>query len=83
VLRLYADEVLGVEGALTTKQEGLKERIGRNEDREAELENRMTLIERRLRAQYTALDAQMARLTGLSDFVTQQLSALSLNNNSN
>lgn len=83
VLRLYADEVLGAEGALTTKQEGLRQRIDRNGDREAELENRMTLIERRLRAQYTALDAQMARLTGLSDFVTRQLSALSLNNNSN
>lgn len=77
VLRDFADELLGAEGSLTTKQESLRSRISRNEDREAQLEDRMSLIEKRMRAQYTALDAQMARLNSLSTYMTRQLAALS------
>jgi flagellar hook-associated protein 2 len=62
---------------LTTKQESLRSRIARNEDREAQLEDRMTLVERRMRSQYTALDAQMAKLNSLSTYMTRQLAALS------
>lgn len=77
VLRDFADELLGAEGSLTTKQESLRSRIARNEDREAQLEDRMTLVERRMRSQYTALDAQMAKLNSLSTYMTRQLAALS------
>jgi flagellar hook-associated protein 2 len=40
------------------------------------LEDRISMVEKRLRAQYTALDKQMASLTSLSNYVTQQISAL-------
>ena len=39
-----------------------------------------TMAEARLRAQYTLLDANMAKLNGLSNFVTSQLSAMNKNN---
>ena len=84
MLRDFADELLGADGSLTTKQESLRTRIARNGDREAQLEDRMTLVEKRMRAQYTALDAQMAKLNSLSTYMTRQLSALSsYNSNKN
>lgn len=76
-IRAFADDTLGIDGSLSTKQDGLKSRIQRNDDREAALEDRMTLIEKRLRAQYTALDTQMANLNGLSSYVTQMINAMS------
>jgi flagellar hook-associated protein 2 len=80
VLRRFADELLGADGSLTTKQESLRTRMERNEDRKAQLEDRMTLVEKRMRAQYTALDAQMAKLNSLSTYMTRQLAALSTPN---
>jgi flagellar hook-associated protein 2 len=77
VLRKFADELLGTDGSLTTKQESLRTRIARNGAREAQLEERMTLVEKRMRAQYTSLDTQMAKLNSLSTYMTRQLSALS------
>ena len=41
----------------------------------------MAQVEKRLRAQYTALDATLGRLSGISSYVTQQMAALSNNNN--
>lgn len=79
-LRAFGDLALGAEGSLTTRQDGLRERIDRNKDRQAQLEDRIAQIEKRLRAQYTALDAQMAQLTGLSNYVTQQLAAMNNHN---
>ncbi len=74
-LRALADQFLGTEGAIVTRQEGLRRRIELNEDRQEQLEDRIAMIEKRLRAQYTALDRQMASLTGLSGYVTQQIAA--------
>jgi flagellar hook-associated protein 2 len=74
-LRALADQFLGTEGAIVTRQEGLRRRIDLNEDRQEQLEDRIVMIERRLRAQYTALDRQMASLTSLSGYVTQQIAA--------
>ena len=76
VIKRFGDAALGVDGSLTMRQSALNERIGRNGDREDQLETRVAQIEKQLRAQYTALDAQMARLNGLSNYVTQQINAL-------
>jgi flagellar hook-associated protein 2 len=40
-------------------------------------------MEKRLRAQYTALDRQMASLNSLSNYVTQQLSVLNSSSKDN
>ncbi len=79
-LRAMADQVLSIEGSISSRSEGLRKRIDLNQDRQDLLEDRIAMVEKRLRAQYTALDKQMASLTSLSNYVSQQLSALSQKN---
>jgi len=81
-LRAMADQVLGIEGSIATRTEGLRKRIDLNQDRQEMLEDRIAMVEKRLRAQYTALDKQMASLTSLSNYVTQQISALNKSSDS-
>ncbi len=80
-LRAMADQVLSIEGSISTRSEGLRKRIDLNEERQEQLEDRITLVEKRLRAQYTALDRQMASLNSLSSYVTQQIAAMTSNSN--
>ncbi|HET6317863.1 MAG TPA: flagellar filament capping protein FliD, partial [Chloroflexota bacterium] len=61
---------------LKTRTEGLKTRIRGNEDRQGALEDRVAMTEKRLRAQYTALDKAMASLQGQQTYVTQMLNAM-------
>jgi flagellar hook-associated protein 2 len=75
-MRDLADRFLSVDGTLTTRSDGLQHRIEDNKDQQARLEVRVSSFEARVRAQYTALDAQMAQLTGLSTYVTQQMAML-------
>jgi flagellar hook-associated protein 2 len=76
-LRAMADQVLGVEGTINSRSEGLRKRIDLNQDRQDQLEERVAAVEKRLRAQYTALDRQMAALTGLANYVNQQFGTTS------
>ncbi len=71
-LRSLGDIALGTDGRLSSRQTGLQSRISDNGKRNGELEARVALTETRLRARYTALDTQMAKLTSLSNYVTQQ-----------
>jgi flagellar hook-associated protein 2 len=75
-LRTMADQVLGVDGTISNRSEGLRKRIDLNQGRQDMLNDRIAMVEKRLRAQYTALDKQMAQLTSLSGYVTQQISAM-------
>ena len=81
-LREMADRVLSIDGSLSARSEGLRKRLELNQDRQDQLEDRISAVEKRLRAQYTALDRQMASLNSLSDYVTQQLQSLNNSNNS-
>jgi flagellar hook-associated protein 2 len=77
--RRYADlaqQVLGIDGSLTTRTEGLRQRITRNGEDQVALEERVERFRARLVAQYTAMDSNLARLNALSGYVTQQLSAM-------
>lgn len=80
-LRVMADQVLSIEGSISTRTEGLRKRIDLNQDRREMLEDRIVMVEKRLRAQYTALDKQMASLNSLSSYVTQQIAAMTRSNN--
>ena len=80
-MRALADRLIGVDGTVSTRSEGLRKRIDLNQDRQELLTDRIAQIEKRLRAQYTALDRTMGQLTGLSSYVTQQFS--STNNSRN
>lgn len=73
LVKRYGDGALGVDGSLSARQSALRDRIDRNGDRAEALEQRVAQVEKRLRAQYTALDAQMGQLNALSNYVTQQV----------
>lgn len=72
-LRKLTDGLLGTEGAVTSRQEGLRKLKSLNGDRQQALEDRVAQTEKRLRAQYQALDASMARLSSLQNYVSQQI----------
>jgi flagellar hook-associated protein 2 len=78
-----ADALLGAEGAFDNRSGSLRARLERNSTRQEQMEARMATTETRLRAQYTALDRNMAQLSGLSSYVSQQMQALNnfYNNN--
>ncbi len=64
---------LDTEGALTNRQEGLKKLLSINSKRQEAMETRVAATEKRLRAQYTALDTSMSKLTSLQNYVGQQI----------
>jgi flagellar hook-associated protein 2 len=74
-IRTFIDQVLGTDGRVTNRQSGLQKEIDNNAKQQATLEDRVTLTETRLRARYTALDAEITKLNGLSSYVTQQIAA--------
>ena len=74
--RKLGAQVTDTEGSISARTNGIKGTIKRNEDKIERLEDRIPLIEARLRAQYTALDQNMTRLNGLSTYVSQQLALL-------
>ena len=72
-LRGLADSMLGFEGSITTRTAGLNKSVKDNQKRQDEMDARVALFEKRLRAQYTALDTQMGSLNGTSSYVTQMI----------
>lgn len=75
-IRTYIDGALSTDGRVSSKQAGLQKLIDNNNKSIDKLEDRAALTEARLRARYTALDTQMSKLNGLSNYVTQQLAQL-------
>lgn len=72
-MRTLADRLIGADGTISTRTDGLRKRIDLNQDRQDALSDRIAMTEQRLRAQYTALDKQMGQLSGLQGYVTQQI----------
>ena len=74
--RRYADlatQALGVEGTISTRTAGLQKLIAKNGEDQSALLARVETFQSRLVAQYTALDANVAKLNSLSSYVTQQI----------
>ena len=61
------------QGKLGLYLKGLRARLDSNAEQQTRLSERIAQTEKRLRAQYTALDTTMGRLTGLSSYITQQI----------
>lgn len=76
-IRTYVDGALSSEGRVTSRQAGLQKLIENGNKNIDRLEDRAAITEARLRARYSALDGQMSKLNGLSNYVTQQLAKLS------
>jgi flagellar hook-associated protein 2 len=79
--RVITGALLGVDGSLTTRTDGLAKQLQRNQNDQDALNVRLDGIEKRMRAQYTALDTVMAQLNGQSNYITQQLAAFNNSNN--
>jgi flagellar hook-associated protein 2 len=72
-------KLLQDDGAIDSKTDGLNSTIKRNKDKIERIEDRVTLMEARLRAQYSALDTNVSKLSGLQSYVSAQLAALNKN----
>ena len=80
---LLATQVLGSDGSLTTRTEGLRDRITKNGEDQATLSDRVERFRARLVAQYTVLDGNLSKLNALSSYVTQQMNMLNKASSSN
>jgi flagellar hook-associated protein 2 len=77
--RRYADlatQVLGTDGTISSRTQGLRDRITRNGDDQTRLQDRVDRFKARMVAQYTAMDSNLSKLNALSTYVTQQMNAL-------
>ncbi|MDH5326596.1 MAG: flagellar filament capping protein FliD [Gammaproteobacteria bacterium] len=75
-LDTLADQLLGNNGIIKTKNESLNTQIDNLKDRRADVEYRLELIEQRYRKQFGALDSLLANLTATGNYLSQQLANL-------
>lgn len=64
------------DGLLDSKTDGLQSSVKRLKDQSASIESRLVGIEKRLRAQYSKLDALLSSMQTTSSALTQQITAL-------
>lgn len=74
------NSMLGSDGVISTSTAGINASIQRLNDDQQTLSSRLTAIEARYRAQFTALDTMISSMNTTSSFLTQQLANLSKNN---
>lgn len=72
-MQTWSDNLLSFDGSLTTRSSSLQRQIVANTKKQEVFNDRLTTVEARMRAQYTALDTQMAKLNNLSSYMTQQI----------
>lgn len=75
-LKDYADGVLATDGLIDARKTGLDNQVSSIDDQKLRLENRLVSIERRIRAQFSALDTLVSSLQSTGNFLSQQLAAL-------
>ncbi|HEX3140622.1 MAG TPA: flagellar filament capping protein FliD [Rhizobacter sp.] len=74
-LRIFGDQILGSQGALTTKTASLNSILSLNQKQQDAMTERLSLTEARMRAQYTSLDTNMSKLTALNTYISNQVAA--------
>lgn len=74
--RDLGNAVLDSTGSIASRNASLSSMISRNDKSQSAMSDRLAQTEARLRAQYQALDASMAKLNGLSSYLGGQLAAL-------
>lgn len=75
-LRSFATALTSADGSLTARTDGLRATLERNKDQQERYETRAQLVQQRLLRQYQALDGQLGQLSGLGNYVGQQLNLL-------
>lgn len=71
-----ASQVLGVDGSITTRTDGLRKLVTKNSEDQDRLNQRLESFQARLTTQFAAMDVRQSRLSGLSAYVTAQLAAM-------
>jgi len=71
--RVVASDILGIDGALTSRTTGLNDKLKRNQTSQDRMEERLAQTQKRLEKQYSMLDAKLGTLNGLSTYVTNQV----------
>lgn len=74
-LKTFTSGLLSSDGVFATKDDSMKAQLKRNTQDQERLTTRVNAYEKRLLAQYTALDVKMASLTALDTYVTQQITS--------
>jgi flagellar hook-associated protein 2 len=69
----WTDKLLSTSGALPGKTKSIQAKIASNQKDQDAMSLRLTGIEKRMRAQYSTLDATMAKANALSSYVQQQI----------
>lgn len=69
----WADTLLGSDGSLPGKTKSIQSQINANQKDQDKVTDRLTAVEARIRAQYSALDKTMSDANALSKYVTQQI----------
>lgn len=72
-----ATELTGSGGVFSTREVAMREQLGKIDDQREKLFLRLEKIEARYRKQFSALDILVGQLNQTSDFLTQQLEAVS------
>ena len=71
--KALTDGIVGTEGLLTSRAAGLRDSIARNDKDQQRQEDRVKRVQDRITRQYSALDKSLNQLTGLGNFVQQQI----------
>jgi flagellar hook-associated protein 2 len=79
-LNNLAANFLGASGAFATSTKGLNTTIADIGKQRTAFADKLEAIEKRYRAQYTALDSAIAGLNSTSNYLTQQFAAMTANN---
>ena len=71
-----ADHATSVDGALYSRNNGLKGELSRNQKQQDDMQVHLDATQARLTAQYQALDTTMSKMNALSSYVTQQVALM-------
>jgi flagellar hook-associated protein 2 len=72
-IKEFANGLLAAAGTVTNKSAAVQKALERNSADQTKVTNRASLLEERLKKQYSALDTKMASLTALNSYVAQQV----------
>lgn len=73
-------DVLDGDGSLSTRTDSLNKQVAKLNDQREALDTKMSALEARYRAQFTAMDKLVGQLKATSTYLTQQFSSSSNNN---
>jgi flagellar hook-associated protein 2 len=73
-LKAFTGSLLSFDGMMNSKADALSAAVKRNTAEQDKVNDRAAVVEKRLRAQYTALDTKMGSLSALNSYISQQVS---------